>query len=363
MGVAVVIDARIVGRMIAGLGAAGGVLALLPVPTFPLWVGRLVCREVSLALAVLALAGLAVGRDRISGLLALVACGTVLATTLPLVRLCVARRVPLSALEYVSGVRTPAVEVRRDLALDAGGTLLCDRYRGAGAGARPFVLVVHGGSWQRGDKGEVAHVSRALAASGLTVFDLRYRLAPEHPFPAAVDDVRSAHSYIASHAAELGVDPERAAYLGRSAGGQVALVAAYTPDGPPVARVISLYAPTDLAWSHGHPFFPDVVDGSRSIEVYLGGAPDAVPDRYSEATPQSRADGGARLPPTLVIHGTADRLVRDANAKMLAAELARAGQRCELLLVPGAEHGFDVRPGGLGEQLARHEILRFLAGM
>ncbi len=126
----------------------------------------------------------------------------------------------------------------------------------------------------------------------------------------------------------------------------------------PVQAVISLYAPTDLAWGHDNPPVPDPINGPVSIETYLGGPPRAQPEAYRLASPLTWADRS--LPPTLLIHGTSDRLVRAEHARRLASGLAAGGHPVETLFVPLADHGFDRRTGGIGEQLARATILRFL---
>ncbi len=281
-----------------------------------------------------------------------------------------------------SGAAAPVVE--RDLALLPG--LSADLWRAPGPGPHPFVVVVHGGSWRSGDKGDVADVSARLAAAGISVVDVQYRLAGGATpaggrpirFPAAIQDVQCWLVALRTHAAALGLDPERGALLGRSAGGQIALLAAYAdpaalaalspPDGPaacgvsgaPVRlrAVVSIYGPTDLAWAHANPYVPDVVDGTDALEVYLGGTPAQAPEAYRLATPMQHL--GHPVPPTLLVHGTGERCVRPENARRLAEALRAAGQQVRLLEIPMADHGFDVRPGGIGEQLARGVILDFL---
>ena len=68
--------------------------------------------------------------------------------------------------------------------------LTADVFHAPGPPPHPFVVVVHGGSWRRGDKGELPHVSRRLAAAGYTVVDVRYALAPAEPFPRGIADVK-----------------------------------------------------------------------------------------------------------------------------------------------------------------------------
>jgi acetyl esterase/lipase len=240
----------------------------------------------------------------------------------------------------------------------------------SGPGPHPFVFVIHGGAWRGGDKGGVRHVSRALAHAGHVVFDVRYRLAPAHRFPAAVADVKCLLGRVRERAAEFAIDPGRGALLGRSAGGQIALVAAYSAgdarlppacavEDLPVSAVVGLYAPTDLAWSYDSPVRPDVVEGPHVLELYLGGAPATVPEAYRLASPVSWVD--RPVPRTLLIHGTGDRLVSVEHARRLARALRAAGRPVEVLEIPLAEHGFDSHPGGLADQLAQHVILRYLA--
>lgn len=257
----------------------------------------------------------------------------------------------------------PEPTAHRQSDVPFGDGLVADVYRPSGAGPHPWVILVHGGSWRAGDKGDLPHQAHALALSGYVVVDLRYRLAG---FPAAIEDVRRAIVEVHARAASLDLDPDRGALLGRSAGGQIALVAAYAPPeafspaAPPVAAVVAIYAPTDLAWDHANPYVPDVVDGTAALEAYLGGTPTAQAEVYRQATPMTWAD--RPVPATLLIHGTAERCVRPVNAERLRDALAAHGQPVRTLWVPFADHGFDVRRGGLGEQLSRHVLLDFLAG-
>ena len=335
----------------------------LPPVAWPVWLVHYVALEVSLLATATGLAAVALSDHptvRVVG--AISALGGLL-PGLAAIPVFVREGQRFSPLAWVTGGTTAPAPVEQDVELAPG--LVADVYRPTGSGPSPFVMVVHGGSWRAGDKGEAPTVSRALAAAGYVVFDVRYRLAPDAPFPAAIADVRCALGGVATRAAEWRVDPTRGALLGRSAGAQIALVAAYsdarlTPDcgAPPLRAVVSLYGPTDMVWDHANPFVPDVVDGTAALEVYLGGPPSAVPDAYRLATPTTWLDHP--VPPTLLIHGTAERCVRPENAERLRAALTGAGQSVRVLTIPFADHGFDLRPGGFGEQLSRGAILRFL---
>lgn len=316
---------------------------------------------VGVGLGVLALA---VNRERLARGLAVLGLFACAIPPLAITPVYLQQQAPFSPVAWLTGGSVPEIPVEHDVAL---GPLTADIWRGVGEGPRGAVVVVHGGSWRAGDKGEVPHVSAALAEAGFTVFDLRYRLAPDAPFPAAIEDVRCALATIAAQSSALGVDPSRVVLLGRSAGAQIVLVSAYADDSipsacggdpVPVRGVVSIYGPTDLAWAHANPYVPDVVDGVSAIETYLGGPPAGNEARYRAATPQSWARRD--LPPTLLIHGTGERCVRPENAEKLEAALRTVNAPVTLLRVPFAEHGFDVRRGGLGEQLTRAAILRFV---
>jgi acetyl esterase/lipase len=175
-----------------------------------------------------------------------------------------------------------------------------------------------------------------------------------------------------ARAVELRLDPRRVILLGRSAGGQIALLAAYSaadarippacevPD-EPVSGVAAFYAPTDLAWGYEFPLRPDVVSGPESLELYLGGPPASHAEAYRLASPQSWTN--RPLPRTLLVHGTGDRFVSIDHARRLSAALHAAGHPVEVLEIPLADHAYDVRVGGVGEQLSRAVLLRWLSAL
>ena len=361
---------------LAVLAAGGALVIVAPSLHRVQWMARLALRETSLILLPIALAAVLVARGShgrigrltrvLSGLAAVVALAAFVA---PLTAF---RRVgEFSPVQYVlPGFATPAVRVQSDVVLDPQKPrLTADVFHAPGPPPHPFVVVVHGGSWRRGDKGELTHFSRRLAASGYTVLDVRYALAPGEPFPRGIADVKCLLGRVRERAAELGIDPARAALLGRSAGGQVALIAAYSAGDPripsscpvadePVRAVAALYAPSDLVWGHDNPMVPDIIRGTESIELYLGGAPAEKAEAYRLATPMSWVD--RNVPPTLLVHGDGDQLVSPIHSRRLAAALADRGREVTFIEVPMGEHGMDARPGGVGEQICRHAVLDFL---
>lgn len=380
------------------VACAGGIVALsihLTMPTFGLMVIRLVAAELSAYLVVLELVAIVVAvvalRDGMRiATIAVAAAGVVLAAV-PLIQIPGAVQAADGALAGIgapdvggpafSPVRlftaldVPAVSTAKDIPFRSVGstTLKLDRYDGSGSGPHPALVVVHGGSWRNGDKGAGAidptAASRIFAGRGITVYDIQYRLAPDTTFPGQLEDVLCALGHIRAHAPADGVDPERVAILGRSAGAHLALLAAYragrtvVPDGcgPParVRGVISLYGPTDLATAYRVPAVPDLIGGTAAIERFMGGTPDTLPERYALASPQSALD--RPVPPTLLIHGQADQVVKPFHSESLAEALRRAGGPVALVELPWAGHGFDGVSWGIGGQIALSAMLRFLA--
>jgi acetyl esterase/lipase len=367
---------RVLGLALATVACVVGLVAFAPTLTRAHWIAGLVVRETSLALALMAAGAWLLVRpagpsDRAARMARVLAGLAVVAGLLPF--LAQLRVFPgprrFSPREYALGALvTPRVAVRYDVAIEGG--LKADVYRPAGPAPHPFVVFVHGGGWRNGDKGEVVHLARELAAAGYAVFDVQYRLAPAHPFPAAVADVKCLLGRLRERAGELGIDGTRSALLGRSAGGQIALLAAYSAGDarlPPacsvsdqaVAGVIAFYAPTDLAWAHDHPMRPDVISGNESLRLYLGGTPRDAAEAYRLASPLSWTDRPA-LPSTLLLHGGADQIVRAEHSRRLEAALRSRGHHVGHVRVPFGEHGMDARPGGVAAQLTRHAVLDFL---
>jgi acetyl esterase/lipase len=235
---------------------------------------------------------------------------------------------------------------------------------------RPL-LVIHGGFWSAGKRGEAAVSSRRLADLGFTVFDVEYRIAPQPNWQSAVGDVKCAIGWIKSHATatDWNYDPTKLALLGRSAGGHLALMAAYTAqerDLPPscpakdttVDAVIALYAPTDLPWAYENPGNPLAADSPERLRTFLGGAPQTEADRYRALSPVFRVTSAA--PRTLLVQGGRDQLVRPEQMDRLVGELRAHAVAFDTLFIPYAQHAFDFVVGGFSSQILEATILEFL---
>jgi acetyl esterase/lipase len=208
-----------------------------------------------------------------------------------------------------------------------------------GGGARPILIAIHGGSWQHGGARENADFTSRFANAGWAVFSLEYRLAPQFVHPAQIEDVRTSIGWIYDHARELGADPERIALAGRSAGGHLAMLAAYSNDAVPIRAVVNYYGPADLAEIWRERLLPDPLNRNEKVEVLLGGPPDQRPDTYRDASPSSYLRPG--LPPTLHVHGAHDHIVGVALARQFHERLLASGSRSLFLELPWSDHSFD----------------------
>jgi acetyl esterase len=126
----------------------------------------------------------------------------------------------------------------------------------------PIVVFLHGGGWSVGDLDTYDGEARNHAVgAGAVVVSVDYRLAPEHPYPAAVDDAWAATQWVAAHAGELGADPGRLAVAGDSAGGNLATVVAQLArdaGGPPIRFQLLWYPAT--TWDTSLPSFTENAD-------------------------------------------------------------------------------------------------------
>ncbi|HST40018.1 MAG TPA: alpha/beta hydrolase [Conexibacter sp.] len=246
----------------------------------------------------------------------------------------------------------------RDATIEGPGGPLSVRIYRPGEGSRPLLVYLHGGGWVMGDLAMHDATCRALAAlAGCVVVSVDYRLAPEHPHPAALDDTLAALAWARANAAALGVDPTRIAVGGSSAGGNLAAAAALrlrdeaarapvagAPGGlalPPLAAQLLLYPVLDSRMAtasiaelgSGH-----LLDRAQLAFYWDAYAPTASVDRTVPQVSPAHAATLAGLPPAVVLSAEHDPL-RD-EAEQYAARLRGAGVRVELRRARGQIHGF-----------------------
>jgi acetyl esterase/lipase len=239
-----------------------------------------------------------------------------------------------------------------------GHPLTLTIYRPTFSGRFPIVVQMYGGAWQRGTPDDDRMFARYLASRGHVVFAIDYRHAPRWRWPAQIVDVRSALAWIRTHAAQYDGDASRLVLLGRSAGAQLALIAAFEDTPADVVGVVSFYGPTDLAEGWRVPPRPDPFDVRAVLETYLGGTPDRIPEPYRAASPLTYVS--AKAPPTLLLYGSRDHIVEARFGRLLHDRLRAAGATSYLLELPWSEHAFDLVPNGLGGQVSLYYVERFL---
>ncbi|MVT07484.1 alpha/beta hydrolase [Chitinophaga tropicalis] len=233
-----------------------------------------------------------------------------------------------------------------------------DFYPAQATGLRPCVIVIHGGSWSSGDNKQLPELNTYLSQLGYHVASVNYRLAPAFRNPVPVEDVYAAIDYLRANAEDLQVDTSNFVLLGRSAGAQIALLAAYRQPFPGLKGVIDFYGPADMVWGYSAPANPWVMDSRKVLETYLGGSYKAVPDNYAASSPLEFVN--SHSVPTLIIHGKNDVLVAYEHSIRLNNKLAANGIKHFFLSLPWATHGFDYNLNGPGGQLSTYAIKRFL---
>jgi acetyl esterase len=257
----------------------------------------------------------------------------------------VARRVVVAQASLYGGPPLPCGSVR-DLTIDgAEGPLKARLYTpDEPGGPHPLLIYYHGGGFVICDLDTHDAPCRVLCKhGGVNVLSVDYRLAPEHPFPAAVDDARAALRWAYEHAEELGADPERIAVGGDSAGGNLATVASQiaTHDGGP-APVFQLliYPVTDMSAERpsrqlfAEGFFLTQSEMEWFSDNYIGSNADTTDPRMSPIL----ADDLSGLPPAYIVTCGFDPL-RD-EGEDYAQALRAAGVPTALRRFPGLIHAF-----------------------
>jgi acetyl esterase len=239
--------------------------------------------------------------------------------------------------------RPPGVSVR-DAGLPAGDREIPIRiYRPAGEG-RACLLYFHGGGYVLGDLDGYDSIAAELAAcAGVTVIAVDYRLAPEHPYPAAFEDCAAALDVVSAEAARLRIDPARLGVGGDSAGGNLSAalsLRARALGGPPLIAQVLIYP--DLGLRHDPELYVAGEDSPLLSGDEIGfydtaylGPTGTTTDPY--AAPLLARDYGD-LPPAVILAAAHDPLC--ADARVYAERLKTAGVAAELHVAPGLVHGW-----------------------
>jgi len=308
----------------------------------------------------------------------------------------------------------PQVPWQRDVVVgthvETGDPLLADLWRPPDGVPRTGLTVIylHGSAWHYLDKDMgTRRFFRHLAGQGHVVLDLAYTLAPKARLRAMVADVKRAIAWVKTNGTEYGANPERVVLVGGSAGGHLALLAAYTPNHPQlqptdvdadtsVRAVVSYYGLPDLRASYdyfqtgfGHMMTDEtrlgklIVDGIKVIFFrtsilppggkyagytdmlpnLFGGTPDEVPELYRLGSPINHV--GPHCPPTLLLQGTHDLAGMVPDVRRLHRALRQAGVASVCVEFPNTEHAFDLvfPKWAPAAQAATYDTERFLALM
>ena len=263
----------------------------------------------------------------------------------------------------------PGCEICADVCSGAG-------YRAAGAAPKPAVIWIHGGCLMYGSREGIHPAHRqAYLAAGWTVVSVDYRLAPETQLPAIIEDLRDAFRWVREEGPALfGIDTQRIAVVGHSAGGYLSLMAGCCVDPRPRA-IVSFYGYGDIVgdwYSKPDPFYCQQPTVSRE-QAYaaIGQTPISVPSGPRAESPiylYCRQNGlwpnvvggrdpalepeffapycpvqnvGPDYPPTLLLHGDQDTDVPYQQSVLMAAELSRQGVENTLITIHDGPHGFD----------------------
>lgn len=202
----------------------------------------------------------------------------------------------------------------------------------------PLVIYIHGGGWSGGDKSETqGRLIPSLLDAGFTVASLNYRLAPDYPFPAQLEDVKCAIRSFRANAEQYGIDPDRIGVWGPSAGGHLVSMLGvtdpaagfergeYLDQSSRVQAVVDMYGPADLTVDFSQTFvnLKDMVFGSYDLAK-------ASPVNYVSADD----------PPFLILQGDQDPVVPLSQSQLLYDAMIAGGMQVELIVVQGGDHGF-----------------------
>ena len=235
---------------------------------------------------------------------------------------------------------TPIQIMRED-----GSTLHLRWYEKSGPAAGSAVVYAHGGGMIMGSLDDFdAILARYVSESGVPILAVEYRLAPEHPAPAGVDDCLAALDWLVAEAGTLGVDPARIGVMGDSGGGALAASAALAVrdrGGPPLAKQILVYPMLDDRTRVPDPAIAPLVTWTYVNNVVAWDA--VLGDTPADALPPvapARADDLTGLPSTYIDVGELD--IFRAEDVDYAARLSAAGVSVELHVHPGVPHAFEL---------------------
>jgi acetyl esterase/lipase len=223
-----------------------------------------------------------------------------------------------------------------------GKSLQLDLYKPANLqDPAPLLVFIHGGGWKSGKRSDYLIYLVDFARKGYVTATVSYRLLNDGPYPACAEDIRDAVGWFFRNGEKYGYDPDRIALIGGSAGGHLAMLGGYgwgetngTADSinHKIKAVVDIYGPADLT--------TDYARNHTLVTSFLARSYEEAPALYEEASPVHYLDKDD--PPTLILHGTSDRLVPISQSDYLKVKLDSLGVPCEYFRLPLWPHTMDI---------------------
>ena len=252
-----------------------------------------------------------------------------------------------------------------------GRPLLARLYRPEGDGPFPALVEVHGGAWVNGDRLNNVSIAEHLAAAGVVVFSLDFRIPPEKGYPDTVADINFGIRWFKQHAADFGTRADLVGALGTSSGGHLLLLNVLRPDD---ARYAAAPLPGGMdagvkyaveCWPVADPLTRYRVQqergNARLVAAHHAFWPDVA--AMEEGSPQHILERGEKVatPPMLIMQGDADDNLTPDMASRFADAYRRAGGAIDYHMFPGEQHAFIPRdPGSANSARALGVITAFV---
>jgi acetyl esterase/lipase len=251
-----------------------------------------------------------------------------------------------------------------------GEPLLAKLYRPRRAGPFPAVVGVHGGAWTSGDRNNNQAIDAALAAAGVVVLALDFRLAPKAPYPASVADVNFGTRWLKANAAKFGSRPDWVGTVAGSSGGHQALLSALKPHDPRYAAATSpelkdvdaSVAYFVACWPISDPLARYRMAVEKNNERLIQAHKDYFGDEaaMTEGNPQlilERGENG-KLPPLLILQGTKDNNVTPDMAEKFSAAWRQRGGPATVEMFPDQPHTFATQNPTAPESVRAIELIK-----
>ena len=229
-------------------------------------------------------------------------------------------------LPILSTIITPDWTVKKDVPYGDKPRQTADLYLLNNGKINPTVIFIHGGGWAAGDNDMYDTRAKKYALAGFNVVAINYTLATDDPktqWPAQLEDVQKALKWVRHHAVVYGIDPNRIAVGGDSAGGHLALFLGTDPE---AKAVLNMFGPCDLA-------YPPMAKVMAGLDVFGKQTYEQNPQIYLDASPINKID--SKYPPTIIIHSPDDIIVPFAEAEILSKRLTQYGVYNKLITYKG----------------------------